>query len=66
MSAIIGMASIVNNPTDFDVTSLTLELPSSVKMDLKDALMPYLNSVLLSGYETNQTRKVYFMGNTGE
>ena len=59
------MASIVKNPSDFDVTSLPLELPTNVKLDLKGSLMPYLNSVQLSGYEENQTRKVFVMGNTG-
>ena len=68
MSAIIGMAYIFVAPSedDFDIGSVNLELPNNVKVSLHSSLLPYLSAIQLSGYETTQTRKAYFMGNTGK
>ena len=68
MSAIIGMAYIFVNPSEdeFDIGSINLELPSNVRSHLHGSLLPYLSAIQLSGYETTQTRKAYFMGNTGK
>ena len=65
MSAIIGSAFIAVNPSDLDITSVALELPTNIKTNMNEDLLPYLNAILISGYETNKTRKVFVMGNTG-
>ena len=58
ISAIIAAAFITINPDDFNVESVSLELPISVKSNLKEALLPYLKAIELCGYESNSNEKI--------
>ena len=43
-----------------------LDLPSNVRTNLSDDLLPYLKAIQISGYESNKRRKVFVIGNTGK
>lgn len=67
MSALISTAYMVvkPNPSDFNINEVILDLPSNVKSNLKDALLPYLKAVSSSGFEKWKRRKAFIVGNTG-
>ena len=65
MSAIIGASFNAINPPGLDISLFSLELPTNIKTNINEDLLPYLNAIQMSGYETNKTRKVFAMGNTG-
>ena len=42
-----------------------LDIPDTVKANLKVNLRPYLQAIEVSGYEKNKVRKLMIVGNTG-
>ena len=65
-SALIATASLLVKNHDFDIKSINLDMPGVVQENLEEMLLPYLNAVKLDGYQTQKTRKVFVIGNTGE
>ena len=74
MSAIIATAfvqrkydsSAANNEKISDLVDDRLQLPANIRTNPTDDLLPYLNAVQVSGYESNKRRKVFIIGNTGK
>ena len=74
MSAILATAfvqrkydsSAANNDTISDLLDDRLQLPANIRTNPTDDLLPYLNAVQVSGYESNKRRKVFVIGNTGK
>ena len=66
MSGIVAFAFMIIQPEDFNIEEAKLELPDYVKMNLKEALLPYLRGIGLFGYSSEQKRKVFALGNTGK
>ena len=70
LSAIIAVALTKSaeyppNHQDYQLILSHLDLPGNVKKDLKLNLGPYLQAVVLSGFEEKKMRKMMVMGNTG-
>ena len=65
LSALIGIASLMVQSTNINISSFQLDIPSFVKADLHNLLPPYLNAVQIDGYQKRRTRKAFCVGNTG-
>ena len=55
MSAIVGAALVVTDPNNLSYPASSregLDLPTNVKSNLKEYLLPYLTAIEMSGYET--------------